>query len=178
LKVEDFRLKGHTVSILKTEAIIDAPMELVFDVLTDVTWRGKWIPGTLPETTNVNSYFSQTGQSHRCMANGPVMYQHDFHQEKDKVFLTETADSKTHSCVYTITRLDDNRTMLKNEFFMSKNFFKQLMFRLLMKKKFEKVCIASWDNLNAYCKSLVEKKQKHPYTIVLKSTPVPVVAVA
>ena len=37
-----------------------------------------------------------------------------------------------------------------------------------MKKKFAALCGKAWDNLNHYCKGLVEKHASHPYEIVLE----------
>ena len=174
LQPDDFRMKGHTTSLLKTDAVIEAPLELVFDVAVDVKWRPQWIPGTLPETTDINAYIAQNGQTHKCIANGPIMVAHDFKIEKDKVYFSETDSSKTMGCVYTLTRLDANRSHLSCEFFMPSNFFKAAMFKLMMKKRLKNVCLQSWDNLSTYCKSLVEKHETHPYQIILE----PVSAVA
>ena len=171
LQPDDFRIKGHTASVLKTEAIIDAPLEVVFNVAADVTWRPKWIPDTLPETDNINSYLAQAGQSHRCVADGPIMVAHDFEIEKDVIHFTETDQAKSYCCVYTLTRLNNGKSHLKNEFFMPKNFIKEWMFRIMMKKKFAALCGKAWDNLNHYCKGLVEKHASHPYEIVLEPIP-------
>jgi hypothetical protein len=168
LQPDDFRMKGHTTSLLKTEAIIEAPFELVFDVAVDVQWRPKWIPGTLPETTDINSYIAQSGQTHRCIAKGPIMVAHDFKIEKDRIYFSETDSGKSMGCVYTLTRLDANRSHLDCEFFMPSNFFKAIMFKLLMKKKIKTQCEQSWVNLSNYCKGLVENHSGHPYQIVLE----------
>jgi hypothetical protein len=167
LQPDDFRMKGHTTSLLKTDSIIEAPLELVFDVAIDVKWRPQWIPGTLPETTDINTYIAQNGQTHRCIANGPVMVVHDFKMEKNRIYFSETDRAKNMGCVYTLTRLEGNRSHLDCEFFMPGNFFKAAIFKLLMKKKLKAVCLQSWINLDAYCKELLIKQETHPYSIIL-----------
>jgi len=77
-------------------------------------------------------------------------------------------------CVYTLTRLDSSRSHLDCEFFMPINFFKGIMFKLLMKKKVKTQCEQAWVNLSNYSEDLVKKNESHPYQIVLD--PVPAVA--
>jgi len=167
LQPDDFRLKGHTASVLKTEAIIEAPLEMVFDVVSDVMWRPKWIAGSTPETTDVNTYVPQAGQTHRCIKNGAVLVAHDYEVEKDAIHFTETDQVKSYCCVYTLTRLENGKSHLKNEFFMPKSFIKEFMFSIMLKKKYQGMCELSWSNLNAYCKDLVSKHQTHPYKVIL-----------
>ena len=167
LKEEDFRLKGKTSKMMAVEGIVHAPLQLVFDVVSDVEWRGKWIPGTLPKTENINTYFPQQGQTHKCIANGPTMFMHDFKRENEVIYFSETADSQQHSCLYTFTPMEGERTNLRMEFFMPKNLLKELMFNLLMKRKFVKSCEQALVNLDQYCQDLLAKKKKHPYAIVL-----------
>jgi hypothetical protein len=172
LQPDDFRLKGHTASVMKTEAIIEAPLELVFNVASDVMWKPKWIPESNPVTTDVNTQIPQAGQTHKCIAKGPVLVAHDFQIEKDVIHYTETDVSKSYCCVYTLTRMEDGKSHLKNEFFMPKNFFKEFMFKALLKKKYTGMCELSWSNLNTYCKELVANHATHPSQVVLGESPV------
>src|SRR5688572_9407980 len=52
---EDFSIKGMTSKMMESEEFIEAPIELVLNVLVDVPWRSKWIPGTLETVTDLNS---------------------------------------------------------------------------------------------------------------------------
>jgi hypothetical protein len=171
LKPDDFRLNGHTASVMNTEAIIEAPLDLVFNVASDVMWRPKWIPESDPETTNVNTQIPQAGQTHKCISKGPVMVAHDFQIEKDVIHFTETDLKKSYCCVYTLTRTEDGKTQLKNEFFMPKNFFKEFMFKVVLKKKYQGMCELSWRNLDRYCKELVANHATHPSGVVLGEIP-------
>ncbi|HJW27626.1 MAG TPA: hypothetical protein VJ508_00070, partial [Saprospiraceae bacterium] len=136
-----------------------------FDVISDVTWRVKWIPGTLPETTNMNSYFAQSGQTHKCMAKGPIIVAHDFETAKDKIYFTETDTNKSYCNIYEVSRAASGSTRVSSNLYLPKNLIKESMFKLLMKRKLLKVYEASWANLNAYCKSLVQEHKHHAYHI-------------
>ena len=172
LQPDDFRLKRHTTSVMKTEAIIEAPLELVFNVASDVMWKPKWIPEADPVTTNVNTQIPQAGQTHKCISKGPVLVAHDFQIEKDTIHFTETDQNKSYCCVYTLTRMKDGKSHLQNEFFMPKNFFKEFMFKALLKKKYKGMCELAWSNLNKYCKELVANHATHPSQVVLGESPI------
>jgi hypothetical protein len=136
--------------------------------VSDLPWRNKWVPGVLPEGTDINSKLSQVGQTHRCLANGPVNLAHDFETGEDVITFTETDQKKNYSVVYTFKRLDKKRTHLHAVIFMRANEFKIFLFRLFLKKKLGKVYEQAWLNLNNYCKGLVTSEVEHPYKIVLE----------
>lgn len=167
--IEDYSIPGVKVPVMQSEAVIEAPLEMVFNVVSDLPWRSKWIPGALPEVVDMNHDLTQTGQTHRCLASGPVIVAHDFHNSKDTITFTETDTKKTYCVVYTLKKTDERRTHFSSVSFMRKNFFQQLMFRLFMKKKLEKVYALAWENLNNYCKGLVEQGKEHPYWVVLEN---------
>ncbi len=169
LTVEDYSIPGVKAKVLESEAVVDAPLEMVFNVVSDLPWRSKWIPGALPEVVDINSELTQAGQTHRCLANGPVIVAHGFETSENVITFTETDQEKSYCVIYTLTKLDEERTHLRSVSFIRKNFFKELMFRLFTKKKLEKVYNQAWANLAGYCKGLIESGKEHPYWVVLET---------
>jgi hypothetical protein len=167
LTPEDYSLPGVKSLVFETEALVNAPLELVFNVVSDLPWRSKWIPGTLPEVVDINAGLTQAGQTHRCLANGPVIVAHDFETAENVITFTETDQRKTSCAIYTLTKIDDRQTRLHCANFIRKNFLKELMFRLFIKKKAEKISKQAWVNLDGYCRGLIENGKEHPYKIVL-----------
>jgi hypothetical protein len=168
LTVEDYSIPGVKAKVMETEAIIEAPLEMVFNVVSDLPWRSKWIPGALPEVMDLNARLTQVGQTHRCLANGPVIVTHGFEAEENVITFTETDQQKSYCVIYTLTKLDEGLTRFQSASFIRKNYFKEWLFKLFMKKKMEKVYSQAWANLNGYCKGLLEKNTEHPYSIVLE----------
>lgn len=165
LKMEDYSIRGYKSSVLETQAIIEAPIDLVFNVICDLPWRAKWIPGALPKVEEINSFLTQSGQTHKCLANGPVIVGHDYHLETDRITFTETDTKKTYCVVYNLQKMDGQRTMLHSVCYMPKSIIKETMFSVFMKKKFTKVYQQAWNNLNQYCIGLMKQKADHPYHI-------------
>jgi hypothetical protein len=168
---EDYSLKGMKSKVFESEEYIDAPIELVLNVMADIPWRSSWIPGTLETVTDMNTALAQTGQTHKCMANGPVIVSHDYSVSEHLVTFTETDIPKTYCVVYTLKKLDEHRTLLYSSMFLKKNFFKELVFRLFFKNKIIKVYNQATTNLKNYCESLAKEGKEHRYAIKIGSHP-------
>ena len=168
LTVEDFSGKGMTSKALETSVIINAPLELVFNVASDITFRPNWIkgPGVMEEFTDINSVLPQSGQTHKCIANGPVIVSHDYDVSDHFIAYRESDGMK--SVVYELRRIDDNTTSLKATMFIKKNFIMGTMFSLFMKKKVKALYDKCWQNLKLYCEKLVNEGKEHPFKIQLK----------
>lgn len=76
--MEEYSIKGLKSKLMEVNNTINAPLETVFNVIADLPWRSKWIPGALPEVTDVNEAITSTGQTHRCLADGPLLVSHDY----------------------------------------------------------------------------------------------------
>lgn len=163
--IEDYSIQGMKSKVFESQTVIEAPMETVVNVVMDIHWRSKWLPGVLEEITDVNSTLTQVGQTHKCLAKGPVITSHDYNFTDQLITFTETADKKNYCVVYTLKRLDDHRTQINTNTFIKKNFFMELMFKIMMKSKMGKLYDQAWSNLNKYCTSLTENGVNHPYSI-------------
>jgi len=165
---EDYSLKGVKSKVFESEEYFDAPMELVLNVMADIPWRSKWIPGTLETVTDMNSVLTQTGQTHKCMANGPVIVSHDYTVSEHQVTFTETDKKKTYCFVYTLKKVDEHRTLLTSTMFLRKNMIKELMFRTFFKNKIAKVYKQATTNLKNYCESLAKEGREHHFGIKIR----------
>ena len=103
------------------------------------------------------------------MAKGLVLISHDYTVSDHFISFTETAQDKAHCCVYSLKKLDDHRTLLQSTMFLKKNFMMEIMFKLFMKSKFEKVFKQATANLKKYCETLVKEGKEHSYSIKIGS---------
>ncbi len=165
---EDYALQGGKSKMIVTDVTIDAPIDLVFNVISDVAWRSKWIPGTMEVVTDINSQLVQKGQTHKCITNGPVMVGHDYHKENEVITFSETDSKKSYSVTYTLKALSDHQTQITATLFLPKNALKELMFRWMMKKKIIHGFESSWINLKKYCEGLYQRGEQHPYSILFE----------
>jgi hypothetical protein len=165
LVADDYNLSGKKSRIFEVESIIEAPMDLVFNVVSDLPWRSKWIPGLLPEIEEINSQITQAGQTHRCLANGPIIVGHDYSKNVNSISFTETDQKKTQSTVYILTKLSEQSTKVEIVGFMPRNQVKELILKLFFKKKILKIFDQSFTNLNEYCKGLVQRNEEHSYKV-------------
>ena len=165
LTPDDFRIKGNVMKLIESGGVINASIDLVFDVISDLHFRNQWIPGLLPVIENVNSAIPQAGQTHKCLANGPVIASHDYTITSKLISFHETDLKKSQWMVYVLKSLDDQTTELATVMYVPRNLFKQLLFTLFMKKKLTALFRQAWQNLTIYCESLAEKGARHPVAI-------------
>ncbi len=163
----DYSLGQNTSQVIESEILIDAPMETVFNVMADVPWRAKWLPGVLAEFTDINSMLTQSGQTHKCLANGPILISHDYSITDHTITFSETMADKKYSVVFRLKKVEEKKTLLQVTGFIRKSLFIGLIFKLVMKPKLIKVYNQAWNNLKNYIDDLKEKGIEHPYKIQL-----------
>ena len=162
---EDYRIPGVTAQVMHSEAVIDAPMKMVFDVISDLPWRSRWVVDAEPEVTDLNHAIFQEGATHKCLAKGAAIVSHDFHSRPESISFSETNVRRDFSIVYTLYRVDDRRTRAVARGFMKRNPFTQLIFRLFYRKNIMKAYAETWTNLNGYCQGLIAAGSLHHYAI-------------
>jgi hypothetical protein len=165
LSEEDLGLPGFPANILEASRVIHAPIDLIFNVVVDLRWRSKWIPGLLPEIENLNSELTQPGQTHKCLAGGPVMIGHDYHVGEERISFTETDVKKTFCTVYVFTKVNETTTEVSTTCYIPGNWLMELMFKVLQKKKYKKMYNTALLNLDTYCTELSSQGRQHPYQI-------------
>jgi len=166
----DFGLAGASDKVLSCETVVEAPMNLVFDVISDLDYRHHWFIG-LKGSDKLNHKIMQSGSTHRCVIkqkeSDPFFVAHDFNVSNDLVTFVETNHKDGHASVYYLRRLGKALTKVEVTYIAKPNPIKKLIFNLLIKKKLEKITADQLGNLNNYCKKLVAEGKQHPNHIEL-----------
>ena len=168
--VEDYALPGLDAQLMAHETEIQAPIELVFDVVADMGFRHHWLEG-LKGSTDLNGKIAHNGSTHRCIIKGddsdPFFVSHDFKRSGDEITFTDTNYKERFSNVFQLIKLGPERTRVVMHTFVKRNVLKQWVFKLFIKRKLVNHISKSLDRLGAYCRTLVASDQQHPVQIVL-----------
>ena len=169
-KLEDYSVPGATKMIMEYERVIEAPMDLVFDVISDMEFRHDFMPN-LVGSDMFNHKITQTGSTHRCVIkrdeSDPFFIAHNFAFDQNKVTFVESNHKDKFANIFTLVAIGKGLTRFKISTFAKPHLIKELLFRLLMKKKSLQSCEASFSNFNDYCKKLHAEGQEHSNRIVL-----------
>jgi len=182
-RVEDYSLPGATRKVKSHDAIIEAPIELVFNVLSDLSVRHHWMVG-LKGSDRLSSKLPQHGATHRCVMKDsekdPFIYSHSFDVNEDYVTFTDTEPRMGWSNVFTLRRLGPSSTRMESHMFIKDMLVMRLLFRLFMMRKMEENDAKSAHRLNDYCKTLLREGRNHTSRVRLRpsstTTSVPPVA--
>jgi hypothetical protein len=169
-KKEDYSMPGLTSKFIECECVIEAPIDLVFDVLSDMSYRHEWLTH-VKDSDQLNHEISQNGSSHRCVIKGdksdPTMVAHGFDFAPNKITFVETNHRDKSASVWVLHSIGKGLTRLENTMYCKPNFFKKALFNLMMKKKYDKINDANLTLLKDYCKKLVKEGRSHPHQVVL-----------
>ncbi len=169
--IEDYSLPGATVKVLEYDSVIEAPIDMVFNVVSDLSARHYWMVG-LVGSDKLNGKITHHGSTHRCVMKGdesdPFFVSHDFQTGKDFITFTDTAKKQGFCTVFTLRRIGDQVTRLQLHYFMKRNPFMEVLFKLLMRKKVARDTEASCAKLETYCKDLLRENRKHPAQILFE----------
>lgn len=168
--VEDYTLPKATLNYFASEAVINAPIDLVFNVVSDISFRQNW-QVYVDTSDELSGKISQQGIKHRCIVTGEKnphrVVSHSYTRENDVIHFTDTNIKAGACCVYTLRKIGPGLTRITADNFMKPNRLKLLLFNLMMKKKLEALFEASWQNLDVYCKQLQNEGKDHTAQIVL-----------
>lgn len=169
-KMVDYSVPGLTSRLMGDEAVIEAPIDLVFDVVSDMGFRHEWFIN-LKDSDNINHKISQNGSTHRCVIKGdksdPTMVAHNFEISQNTITFVETNHRDKMSTIWILKGIGKGLTRLSYTTFMKPNFIMKTVFNLFMKKKYIQGNKESFVLLNEYCKKLVSQQRMHPNRIVL-----------
>jgi len=169
-QVKDYGLPEATREILHLEEVVEAPIDMVFDVLSDLSFRHEWMVG-LKGSDRLNHAITQAGSTHRCIINenerDPFFVSHSFELDPDKVTFVESDRREGLSMVYVLQRVSRELTRVELHILMKPHWLKVLVIDLFFKKKLYRINEQSIANFSAYCKKLVDQQSEHPRRIVL-----------
>lgn len=171
--VEDYGLAGAQVKVIEHSARIQAPMEMVFDVISDLSARHVW-QADLKDSDRLNHRIPQHGATHRCVMSDterdPFVVTHGFDATGDTITFTDTERRQGWSAVYLLRRDGPDTTIMEQHVFLKKNLFLILLYRLLFHRRRLRWTERSARNLDEYCRELIREGRSHPAQIVLEPT--------
>lgn len=169
---EDYSAPGANTQMMQIEKVISAPMELVFDVVSDVAYRHHWIPG-VKGSDQLKSKITQDGSTHRCIMEAndknPFFISHSFDVDPDKITWIETEPRFKMNQIFTLQRIGPELTRVSQTTFIKANAFMKMIFDLFMKKKRVKEGRESMDRLSAICVELHGSGSQHANRIMLEA---------
>ena len=179
--IEDYGLQGQTTAVVTHDALLDAPIDMAFNVVSDLAIRHEWLVG-LKDSDMLNSKITQHGATHRCVIKGdesdPFIITHSFEAGQDYIAFTDSNQKQGVDAVFTLLKVSETQCRLRIHYLIKRNFFKELLIKLTMKKKLTANLKASCERLNDYCTNLIAENRQHEVRIVLHpaATPQPIAA--
>jgi hypothetical protein len=171
-EIESYGLKGTKTKVLESDFVIEAPLELVFNVLSDHSIRHFWAD-RIKDSDHLNGAITHNGSTHRCLINDnkndPFIVAHDFKAAPDRIVFTETDSNIGFSEVFELSSTASKSTRLQTHTFLEGKYLKPLIFSLFFKKNLIEGKTEQNNKLNEYCKKLVLEGQAPKTQIVLNS---------
>ncbi len=172
-KKEDFNLTGKMMDLGSYEGMIEAPIDLVLNVTSDMAFRHHWMTH-IKDSDMLNSKITKNGSAHRCVVKGnesdPYVIIHDFERNNKVITFKETERKMGFATLYKLTEREDGHTHLWMKFEMKKNIIVKIFFNLFKKKETMKNLENGFAELNKYCKKLVAEGKQHSSRIILKES--------
>ena len=169
-QIIDFSLPGIDMKIDEYEGVVHAPLNMVFDVVSDLSFRHQWQAG-LKDSGNLNGPITKNGSSHRCIIKNdksdPDFFSHDFKKENDIIRFTESDPIKKIVNIYSLQAIGDQLTRLTIHTYIKPNILKKWVYGTFVRKKLEGIYESTFSNLNEYCASLLAENKQHENQIVL-----------
>ena len=162
---------GNSVSIGTLTREFNAPIQMAFDVLSDVSYKHHWQPG-LKDSAELNGAITKNGSTHRCVINGnnkdPFVISHSFDSQNQSVTWSETDVQNDIEVVLRLDRIDENRTLLTQELFVDKNPFVRFFLKHVFGAKLRKNSKIAHQNLDEYFAKLQSEQSQHHTQVVLR----------
>ena len=153
------------------ESVINAPIELVFDVISDAHSKHLWVPG-VKASDKTNGQITKNGSTHRCIMNGdesdPFLTSHSFEINPDLITWTDTNHTANINFAFALQRVGNRLTRVHLTGLKKQNAFQKLYQKYFKKIGFDQLFSAAFVNLNEYCMELLKEGRKHSAGILLK----------
>jgi hypothetical protein len=136
------------VKMFSVSKEIEAEINTLFYTAVDFRSRQNWQIG-VKKAEDVSHTLPQIGTHHRCvLEKGHVdMFTSSYSYSPEKIIYSETDEKKKSAGYFTFEKLGVNKTRATFDFYLKNDFVMMTMFRLFMKKKWEKAMQQSLSNL-------------------------------
>lgn len=169
--IEDYVPNAKMSKLLSVESVINAPIELAFDVVSDAHSKHLWMLH-VTGSDKTNSKITKNGSTHRCIMNGdesdPFLTSRNFKISKDHITWIDTNHVEKSDVVITLQRIGNRLTRINLTIMKKQNIIKKILYNLFKKKGFAQFLSGSLEKLNDYCQSLEKEGKKHSSGILLE----------
>jgi len=169
--IEDYVPDPKMSKALSVESVINAPIELVFDVVSDTHSKHLWLLH-VKDSDKTNGMITKNGSTHRCIMNGdendPSFTSHGFKVNRDLITWIDTNHTWKFDLVFTIRRIGNSLTRINLSVFQRQNLIRKIRFNLFKKKGFVQFYSGSLKKLNEYCQDLEKEGREHSSGILLE----------
>lgn len=169
--IEDYPLNPNMSKMLSVESVINAPIELVFDVISDTNAKHLWVL-FVKGSDKTNGKITKNGSTHRCIMNedenDPFITSHSFEISKDLITWIDTNHIGQSNLVITLQRIGNRLTRTNLTVLQKQNSIQKIIYNLFKKKGFIQFYGGSLKKLSEYCQDLEQKGLKHSSGILLE----------
>ena len=169
--IEDYAPEPNMSRLLSVESILNAPIELVFDIVSDTHAKHLWILH-VKDSDKTNGKITKNGSTHRCIMNGdendPFLTSHSFKITKDLITWTDTNHTGKSDLVITLRRIGNRITRVNLTVLQKQNPIQKILYNLFKKKGFIQFYGGSLEKLNKYCQQMEKEERKHSSSILLE----------
>jgi len=169
--IEDYVPDPKMSKALSVESVINAPIELVFDVVSDTHSKHLWLLH-VKDSDKTNGMIARNGSTHRCIMNDdendPFFTSHGFKINRDLITWIDTNHTWKFDLVFTIRRIGNSLTRVNLAVFQRQNPIRKIRFNLFKKKGFVQFYSGSLKKLNEYCQDLEKEGREHSSGILLE----------
>jgi hypothetical protein len=133
----------------------DTAIITLFHAAGDFNYRSQWQPG-IKSVEEVSHFLPRVGMRCRCLLeNGEsFIYSSSYSFTPDKIEFSETDEGDNSTRYYTLEKINDQRTRLTIDYYLSKNWLNQLLFKLSKKKTLENELRQSMIKLDSLVKEI------------------------
>lgn len=169
-RVGDYSVHGANAEVMRTEAVIRAPIELVFDVASDVSFRHHWMAGLI-DSTELNGKITRQGSTHRCVLKAtdkdPFLISHNFTTATDVVTWIESDAKAKMNSIFKLERIGKQLTRISYTLLLKPGLIQILLFNIFFKKKITGWIETSFKNLDNHCHDLSVQGKLHTEQVVI-----------
>ena len=152
----------NKVKVLSLYREFDTDMLTLLHGVVDFETRKLWNMYIKDIDQVSDSALPRLGTSHRCILEKghAIMYTSSYSYEPansympEKIEYGETDDKKTHSVHFTFKKISETRSGLTADFYLKNNPITIALFKLMMKKKWEKMFNQSFQKLEEFVKEI------------------------